>query len=183
MLQKCRGRRSPCKFVNSCLGSLFIHTNTHIHIHIAVSHIEDVRCYYLKMCMQELYHKSVPYILPPPLPHFIEMHCVAHIYRSTGRAQGPAHSNRRKLLAFPASTDCKSPVKPRRKPRTKHVHRPGAHAHREADTADSALHLLGDADLGHLYFKFVPHVPGSKSLCALVAVILADIMRKYLLVI
>lgn len=48
-------------------------------------------------------------------------------------------------------------------PRTKHVHWPGAHVHSQADTANAALHLLGDADLGHLYFKFVPHVQGSES--------------------
>lgn len=40
------------------------------------------------------------YILPPPLPHFIEMHCVARIYRSTGRAQGPADSDRRSYWPF-----------------------------------------------------------------------------------
>lgn len=115
-------------------------------------------------CACQVRNKLSWSILPPLLPHFIEMHCLAHIYRSTGRAQGPADSSRQKLLAFPASTDCKSLVEPRRKPRTKHVHWPGAHVHSEADTADSALHLLGDADLGHLYFKFVPHVHSSKSL-------------------
>lgn len=40
--------------------------------------------------------------------------------------------------------------------RRKHVHWPGAHVHCEAAAAAAALHLLGDADLGHLYFKSVP---------------------------
>lgn len=41
--------------------------------------------------------------------------------------------------------------------RRKHVHWPGAHVHSQAAAAAAALHLLGDADLGHLHFKLVPH--------------------------
>ena len=41
--------------------------------------------------------------------------------------------------------------------RRKHVHRPGADLHSQAAAAAAALHLLGNADLGHLYFKLVPN--------------------------
>ncbi len=39
----------------------------------------------------------------------------------------------------------------------KHVHWPGSHIHSQATAAAAALHLLGNADLGHLHFKLVTH--------------------------
>lgn len=95
---------------------------------------------------------------------FMVVPCVACIHRSCGRAQRPADSKRHNQWPFQA-VQFVSVVEPSGKPRTKHVHRPGAHLHRQADPADAALHLLGDADLGHLYFKFVPHVQGSLFTC------------------
>lgn len=71
-------------------------------------------------------------------------------------------------LSGQCSLSAVSVVEPSVNPTTKHVHRPGAHVHSQAVTADAALHLLGDADLGHLYFKFVPHVQASESPCSIV---------------
>lgn len=42
--------------------------------------------------------------------------------------------------------------------REQHVHRPGANVDGQAAAAGAAVHLLGNADLGHLCFKWVPSV-------------------------
>lgn len=49
-----------------------------------------------------------------------------------------------------------SPDRGRERLHRKDVHRPGAHLHSQAAAAADALHLLGNANLGHLHFKLVP---------------------------
>lgn len=70
--------------------------------------------------------------------------------RRKTKEEEPGLKAKSRLLAFPDGPGREERLQ------SQHGHRPGAHLHCQAAAVVAALHLLGNANLGHLHIKLVP---------------------------